>query len=420
VPVTSSMAVLRTPAFQLFLLATIATTTGLWFFETSLYWVALTRTGSATATGLVLAALIFPILVLVVPMGVFTDRWGDKRLLLLSQAAWVVTMLFAMLVARLGLMTFSVALVFALIEGFFDAVWVVPAQVLLARLVDRPLMARAIALGTLQVAFGRIIGGYGAGHVLSLGGPTTSFLFGAVSMAIGFVFMSRVKPAHTLARRPDTATFMEGVAFVRTARPALALYAVGTSTALFLYGYLSILPVVSRDLLHAGSQGLGLMTAAGGLGTLAVVWIIDPVGRALGRGMALVASVGVASVAIGLIGASRSVYLSVTLAGIVTACLIFYAATNTTVLQALAPPELRGRVLAFFGFAFWAIMPVGSLTSGAVVDRFGVRAALVAMAALSIAGLTTIGIVYRPLLRLDVSSDGEFGERRSVALREAR
>jgi MFS family permease len=232
--------------------------------------------------------------------------------------------------------------------------------------------------------------------------------------------MALVKPAHSLARRPDPAKFSEGLRFVREARPALALYAVGSSTALFLYGYLSILPVVSRNLLHSGSQGLGLMTAAGGVGTLAVVWVIDPIGKRFGRGVALLGSVGVASVAIALIGASRSVTLSVILAGIVTAALIFYAATNTTVLQALAPPELRGRVLAFFGFAFWAIMPVGSIGSGLIVDRLGVRTALVLMAALSIAGLSAIAIIYRPLLRVDVTADGEFGERRSVALREAR
>jgi MFS family permease len=412
--------VLRTPAFQLFLLSTIATTTGLWFFETTLYWVALTRTGSATATGVVLTALILPILVLVVPMGVVTDRWGDKRLLLVSQAAWILTMLAAAGVAGLGLLSFPVALVFALIEGFFDAVWVVPAQVLLARLVDRPLMAKAIALGTLQVAFGRIIGGYGAGHALAVAGPRVTFALGAVCLAVAFIAMAFVRPAHTLAARPQGGAFGQGLRFVREAKPALALYAIGSSTALFLYGYLSMLPVVSRDLLHFGSQGLGLMTAAGGVGTLAVVWIIDPFGRLLGRGTALLGSVAVASLAIGSIGLSRSVVLSVVLAGIVTGSLIFYGATNTTLLQALAPPELRGRVLAFFGFAFWAIMPLGSIGSGYVADRLGARSALLIMAALSLAGLAAIGVIYRPVIRLDISTDGAFGEHRTASLREGR
>jgi MFS family permease len=410
-PVATSMEVLRTPAFQLFLLSTIATTTGLWFFETSLYWVALTRTGSATATGLVLTALIFPILVLVVPMGVVTDRFGDQRLLLLAQAAWVVTMLAAALVAARGLMTFPVALVFALVEGFFDAVWVVPAQVLLARLVERPLMAKAVALGTLNVAFGRIVGGYGAGDSLSIAGPSVTFLFGAGSLAIAFVFMARVRSAHSLARRSHTATFAEGLRFVRDARPALALYVVGSCTALFLYGYLSILPVVSRDLLHAGSRGMGLMTAAGGVGTLAAVWIIDPLGRRFGRGAALVGSVGIASLAIALIGISTSLTLSVVVAGLITGSLMFYTATNTTLLQALAPPELRGRVLAFFGFAFWAIMPVGSVGSGFIADHFGVRSALLIMAGLTLLALAAIAVTYQPLVKVDVSADGTFQRR---------
>ena len=410
-PVATSLEVLRTPEFQLFLLSTIATTTGLWLFESSLYWVALTRTGSATATGLVLTALIFPILVLVVPMGVVTDRLGDRRLLLVAQGAWVLTMLAAAFVASRGLMTFSVALVFALVEGFFDAVWVVPAQVLLARLVERPLMAKAIALGTLNVAFGRIVGGYGAGHALAVAGPAVTFMFGAGSLVVAFVFMALVRPAHSLPRRPATATFAAGLRFVREARPALALYAVGSCTALFVYGYLSILPVVSRELLHAGSQGMGLMTAAGGVGTLAVVWIIDPLGRRFGRGLALLGSVATSAIAIALLAISTSVAVSVAVAGLITASLMFYTATNTTLLQALAPPELRGRVLAFFGFAFWAIMPVGSVGSGFIADRIGVRGALMIMAGLTVLSLAVIAVTYRPLIAVDVNADGAFAAR---------
>ena len=414
VPFASSLAVLSTPAFQFFLLSAISTTTGLWFFETTLYWIALTRTGSATATGLILTALILPILLLVVPIGVITDRWGDRRLLPFSQGAWVVTMIVAASIASRGLLTFPVALGLALIEGLFDAVWVVPAQVLLARVVDRPLMAKAIALGTLQVAFGRILGGYGAGHMLAIAGPTVTFLIGAGCLVVGFLAMALVKPVHGLAARHERATFSEGLRFVRKAPAALALYAIGSTTALFLYGYLSILPIVSRDLLHAGPQGLGLMTAAGGVATLAVVWIIDPLGRRFRRGTTLVASAVTASTAIGLLAASRSVALSVVLAGLITGTLIFYGATNTTLLQALAPPELRGRVLAFFGFAFWAIMPVGSVASGYVADRLGVRTALVIMGLTAVASLGVIAIVYRPLVSLDVSSDGLFALRTRV------
>ncbi len=411
-----SVDVLRSPSFLVFLGSTVATTAGLWLFETTLYWTALSSTGSADATGLILTALIVPVLLFIIPMGVVTDRWGDRRLLLLSQAGWLVTMVAAVLIAHFGRLTFSVAVILALADGVIDAVWVVPAQVLLARLVERPLTAKAIAFGTLQVAFGRIIGGYGAGRVLESAGPTATFALGATCLLIGLVLMSFLRPKHSFADRRAHNGLLDGLRFAASHRPVLALYTMGASVALFLYGYLSILPVVSRNLLHAGPDGLGLMTGAGGIGTLLGVWLIDPVGRRLGRGTSLLASAGLASLAMVVLGVSRSQAVSAAAAGTITGSLMFYSATNTTLLQSLAPPDLRGRVLSFFGLAFWAMMPVSGLGAGYLADRFGVSPALVAMGLAAGVGLVAIKVFYRPLSDLDVSRDGGFVMRRTAAL----
>ncbi len=415
-PEGRSLDVLRSRPFLLFLGSTVATTAGLWLFETTLYWTALSSTGSADATGLILTALIVPVLLFIIPMGVLTDRWGDRRLLLLSQLGWLATMVAAVLIAASGRLTFSVALVLALADGLIDAVWVVPAQVLLARLVDRPLMAKAIAFGTLQVAFGRIIGGYGAGRVLASAGPTATFALGATCLLIGFLLMAFLRPKHSFADRRAHSGLLDGARFAASHRPVLALYTMGSSIALFLYGYLSILPVVSRNLLHTGPDGLGLMTGAGGVGTLVAVWLIDPLGRRLGRGTALLGSAAVASVAMVVLGVSRSQVVSVVAAGAITGSLMFYSATNTTLLQSLAPPDLRGRVLSFFGLAFWAMMPVSGLGAGYLADRFGVSPALVVMGLAASVGLVAIKLFYRPLSELDVSEQGVFRMRRPAGL----
>jgi len=408
--------VLRSRSFLVFLGSTVATTAGLWLFETTLYWTALSSTGSADATGLILTALIVPVLLFIIPMGVVTDRWGDRRLLLLSQLGWLVMMVAAVLIAHAGRLTFSVAVILALTDGVIDAVWVVPAQVLLARLVDRPLMAKAIAYGTLQVAFGRIIGGYGAGRVLSSAGPAATFALGATCIFIGLVLMAFLRPKHSFADRRAHSGLLDGFRFATSHAPVLALYTMGSSIALFLYGYLSILPVVSRNLLHAGPDGLGLMTGAGGVGTLVAVWVIDPVGRRFGRGTSLVASAAVAALAMVVLGVSRSQLLSAVAASAITGSLMFYSATNTTLLQSLAPPDLRGRVLSFFGLAFWAMMPVSGLGAGYLADRFGVSPALVAMGLAAGVGLVAIKVFYRPLSELDVADDGSFVMRGQRAL----
>src|SRR5438445_5220649 len=85
---TGSLLVLRSSSFRKYLLAGIATTTGLWLFETGLFWAALLGTGSAASVGLVLGALMVPFLIILVTAGVLADRLGHKRLLFTCQMAW--------------------------------------------------------------------------------------------------------------------------------------------------------------------------------------------------------------------------------------------------------------------------------------------------------------------------------------------
>src|SRR5438034_10289 len=81
-------------------------------------------------------------------------------------------------------------------------------------LFERPLMSKAIAFGTLQVAFGRIIGGYGAGRVLSLTGPKFTFILAAACMTLGLLVMASLRPKHSFTSRHPRATFRDGVKFV--------------------------------------------------------------------------------------------------------------------------------------------------------------------------------------------------------------
>jgi hypothetical protein len=95
---------------------------------------------------------------------------------------------------------------------------------------------------------------------------------------------------------------------------------------------------------------------------------------------------------------------------------MFNSATNTTLVQAPAPPELRGRVLSFFGLAFWAICRLAASGAGYLADRFGVSPALVVMGLGACVRLVGIKVFDRPLSGLDVSDDGSFVMRRTAAI----
>jgi MFS family permease len=56
--------------------------------------------------------------------------------------------------------------------------------------------------------------------------------------------------------------------------------------------------------------------------------------------------------------------------------MIMMTALTNTLLQTLAPDELRGRVISFYAFAFLGLSPIGALQVGIVAERFGPMVAI--------------------------------------------
>jgi MFS family permease len=108
---------------------------------------------------------------------------------------------------------------------------------------------------------------------------------------------------------------------------------------------------------------------------------------------------------------TSSLVAAIAFAALLAAALNTYFSTNNLLLQAMAPSRIRGRVLSFYGFVFWAILPVAGYGIGLLVDRLGVRTVLVVMSVLTFASLVAIGLANRSVLGLDVSPGGAISSR---------
>jgi MFS family permease len=416
-----ALLILRRPEFLAYLTAAISTITGVWLLETTLQWVVLTSSGSSALVGAVYGAIFIPIVILVVPVGLAIDRYGAKPLLLASQLLWCCLMVAGATLNHFGRMNSLVVIVLALLDGVCNAMWTVPAQVILGRVVRKELMASAIGLGLLQFAAGRVIGGSLAAATLAAAGPTTALLFGAASAGIGVTAALRVRENRNLERRsmapPWPADIRQAFDWTIRSGPAVALLALGGLTALFTVAYLAVLPAVSRTILHAGPTGLGLMTAVGGVGLAVAAFAIDPLGRLVGRGAMICLALGCTAIALAILGISTCVAVSVTAVGVIAGCLGIFSATNNSLLQALSPPEMRGRVLAFYGLVVWVIFPVASIALGFSTDRFGASLVLETMGALTLVSVVALLLAYRPLGRLDIGLSGAAQLRTRPAMR---
>jgi hypothetical protein len=157
--------------------------------------------------------------------------------------------------------------------------------------------------------------------------------------------------------------------------------------ALFLLNYLVLLPVYARDVLGIGAAGLGLLSAAIGIGALVGAISLAVLRPGGGSGRIMLTGLAVASVALVVFATSRSVPLSVAALAVLGACQVAYYATTNTLIQILVPGRLRGRVVSLFILTSWGLIPIGNLAAGAIAERFGPTLALAG------GGFITLGLV---------------------------
>jgi MFS family permease len=164
--------------------------------------------------------------------------------------------------------------------------------------------------------------------------------------------------------------------------------------------YAVLMPIFADQILHGGPSGLGLLMGASGVGALAgALSLAARKGlRGLGRWVAF-ASAGFGASII-LFSLSRSFWLSAALLVPVGFSLMIQMASSNTLIQSMAPDELRGRVMAVYSMMFMGMAPVGALLAGAIAQRIGAPATVALGGAACIVG-AIIFATRLPTLRDD-------------------
>jgi MFS family permease len=358
--------------------------------------------------GLLLIGLVVPVLVLTVPVGLVVDRFGPRRLLLpASIAATAMVALAAIMTVSQGL-SYEAALALGVAEGTFFACWAIPAQVLGSRIVDREHMPSAIGLSMLPSGIGSTLGGLSGGLILQAAGPVAVFVLATGCLGIAAIAISGLPNLPGFGpgagRTLVIGQLSDAWSWVRATPVALAVIALGLAVGFFLMSRFGLIPGFVRDVLGAGPAALGLMTMAGGIGTIAGTAVVDAAGRRLRRGPVLLTALGAAGLGLATLGVAPHLVIALALAGLITMSMIIYHVTSMTLLQVLAPPRMRGRVLAIFDLVRLGIVPLGSLAAGFLVPEIGVTVVFLAFGGLLVAAGAVATLACRPLVQLQIES----------------
>lgn len=403
IQVSATLRALRHRNFQLFFSGQLISLVGTWMQNVAQAWLVYRLTGSSLLLGAAGFASQFPVFLTAPIGGIVADRLNRQRIVIATQIA---SMILAFILAILTLShTVRVWHIFVLaaLLGVVNAFDIPGRQSFLVDMVGKEDLMNAIALNSSMFNGARVIGPAIAGILVARIGEGWCFFANAVSyiaVIIG-LFMIRVQfPARLAAQASPMTHMAEGFRFVRNTGPIRALLLLLGLVSLVAMPYTVLMPVFADRILHGGAQALGILMGATGVGALlgALTLAAKTGVRGLGRWVAFAcAGFGLSLI---LFAFSRNLWLSTVLLLPVGFCMMLQMSSSNTLIQAMVPDHLRGRVMAVYTMMFMGMAPFGSFFAGALADRLGapIAVSIGAVAAVVGAGWFWMGL---PKIRVE-------------------
>jgi MFS family permease len=405
---TAYQRVLRDPRLRRFLLGEFISGIGDWLYLVAILVMLYERTRDPVLLGIVAAARVLPYVILSIPAGIAADRFDRRTILIVSDLARAVLMLvLAALVAVDGDITIVVAV--AIASTSFAAFFAPALGAYLPTLVrsESDLGPANAAYATLsEITY--ILGPALAGIVIALFDPALAFLLNAVSFAVAAAVLwtlpsSRASRSAQQLAAADSEPGGSGTGTPASGdrqpwrdvvRPLAGLSLVDAGSS-FVFGGLSVLTVILAFQLGSGEAGSGAMNAAMGIGGLvaSLVTGVLVLRRRLGPPLALGGAVLAAGVVV--LGASGSLGLAIVAIAAASGGALLIEVICTTLLQRIAPDEVRGRAFGAIQTVDVIAYAAGSLAIPVLATWVGLGPLLVgcalAVVATTLASLVLLG-----------------------------
>ena len=371
----SSWRALRHRNYRLYFCGQAISLLGTWIQQVALGWLAYRLTSSTLLLGSVAFLSQAPQLIGAPLAGIVIDRSDRRRLMLHVQILMLVQALSLALLTELGWIQPWHILVAAIALGILNCFDGPLRHALAVQLVDdRNDLPNAVALNSLTFNVARFVGPPVAGLALGMTSEAACFAINGLSFlpVVGALIGIRLAPIKPVGGSFGDA-MAEGLRYSRDTFPVRALL-IQVAILNFLGAcYVPLMPAFARDVFHGGPDVLGLLLGSAGAGALlaALYLLVRPTIRGLTGAIAEANAL----TSLGLIGfaLAHQAWLGMGLLFFVGFGLITGNASTNTILQAILPDQLRGRVLALYTAAALGAAAAGGLLAGLIAERLGVQ-----------------------------------------------
>lgn len=387
--------------FLLFVFGRTANVTAVQGLTVAVGWDVYQMTGDPLDLGLIGLAQFAPAFALFLVAGMAADRFDRRHILTICSALHVAAVLILLQLVQRGGDAVGPILAVLALHGTARSFYHTANQALLPNLVPTEAFPNAIAWSSSASKAAQLAGPAIAGFLIAWVGPDVYWPILAFFAASGISAALIRRPRAERARQPVTLESVLG-GFTYIWREKIVLGAISIDLLAVMFGgVMGILPIYASDILGVGAEGLGVMRAMPGVGSLAVGLALAQLAAPRHMGPLMFWALGLFGLSIVVFSLSEIFWLSLvalTLYGVADMVSVY---VRQTVVQIATPDAMRGRVSAVNSIAINASNELGDFRAGLTAAAVGVVPAVLVGGVATCAVTALWAYIFPEIRRID-------------------
>jgi MFS family permease len=253
-------------------------------------------------------------------------------------------------------------------------------QAIIPSLVPQSHLLNAVTMAVLMMQSTQLTAPVIAGFLIDFFGVQASYFTDAALLApsvISALLIGAPGQPQGQRRQISWRSLIEGFEFLWHTRIILSLFLLDFFAVLFGF-FRPILPIFADAVFKVGARGLGMLYAAPAIGALIGSSLLLTAGDIKRKGVVSIIATMMFALSLGLLGLSRTFWMGLFAVGLLGFNDAVSVSIRRTVVQILAPDEMRGRATSFLTVFAQTTNATGAVIAGAGAALLGApNAALV-------------------------------------------
>jgi MFS family permease len=369
---------LRMRNFRLFFFGQLISQTGSWLTMVAQTLLVLRLTDSGIALGLLAACQFGPVLLLGAWAGTIADRTDKRRLLIVTQAVAMVQSFGIAAVVFSHSDTVGIIYALAAVQGVITAFDNPARRAFVVEMVPPGEVSNAVSLNSAIMTASRVVGPALAGLLVITVGFGWAFLLDAMSYTAVIYGLWAMRTKELFAVPPSARAkgqVRQGLRYVfsepQLLVPLVMMAVVGT----LAFNFSVTIPLLVKRTLGGDDGAFTLLFSVLSLGSL--IGALTSARRKTTTSHHLIVSATAFGVAMLGLAAVPNLWFAFPVGVVLGYASVGFLTSSTAIVQLLADPVYRGRVLALQAMVFLGSTPIGGPIVGWVSDLGGPRAGIV-------------------------------------------